>query len=194
MAAINSAKARSRADELEGRLKKRLEELEAERHLRALPPFVAGGALVVPQGLLAALNPSAPEKSGPDEARRKELDRLAISAVLEAERRLGREAQEMEHENPGYDIESRDPKSGRLLFIEVKGKDSGKSVCTVSRTQILTALNKPDEFILAVVPVEGDKAKTPRYIRRPFTKEPDFGATSVNYDLEELFSRAEEPS
>jgi len=31
------------------------------------------------------------------------------------------------------------------------------------------------------------------YIRRPFQREPDFGVTSVNYDLEELLKRAEEP-
>jgi hypothetical protein len=31
------------------------------------------------------------------------------------------------------------------------------------------------------------------YIRQPFPREPDFGATSVNYDLSELLARAEEP-
>jgi hypothetical protein len=32
-----------------------------------------------------------------------------------------------------------------------------------------------------------------RYVRRPFRREPDFGVTSVNYDLAELLARAEEP-
>jgi hypothetical protein len=32
-----------------------------------------------------------------------------------------------------------------------------------------------------------------RYVRRPFTREPDFGATSVNYDWRELWKRGEEP-
>ena len=35
---------------------------------------------------------------------------------------------------------------------------------------------------------------TPHYIRRPFHREPDFGVTSVNYDLDELLSRGEEPA
>ncbi len=33
-----------------------------------------------------------------------------------------------------------------------------------------------------------------RYVRRPFQREPDFGVTSVNYDLSELLARAEEPA
>ena len=99
----------------------------------------------------------------------------------------------MHHQNPGYDIESRDPKTNRLLFIEVKGKSVDATTVTVSKTQILTAFNKPDSFILAIVEVDGDEAKEPRYIREPFQKEPDFGVTSVNYNLSELLTRAEPP-
>jgi hypothetical protein len=32
------------------------------------------------------------------------------------------------------------------------------------------------------------------YLRQPFQREPDFGVTSVNYDLPELMARAEEPA
>jgi len=32
-----------------------------------------------------------------------------------------------------------------------------------------------------------------RYVRRPFTREPDFGATSVNYDWRELWGRGTRP-
>jgi len=32
-----------------------------------------------------------------------------------------------------------------------------------------------------------------RYVRHPFTREPDCGATSVNYDWRELWQRGEEP-
>lgn len=57
---------------------------------------------------------------------------------------------------------------------------------------ILTALNKPHDFILAIVEVDGEKS-VPRYVRRPFKREPDFGVTSVNDDLGELLAKAEEP-
>ncbi|MGZ4417557.1 MAG: helicase-related protein, partial [Gaiellaceae bacterium] len=52
---MNSAKARQRADELEARLKKRLDELDAEHQLAPLPPVVVGGALIIPAGLLRVL-------------------------------------------------------------------------------------------------------------------------------------------
>jgi hypothetical protein len=60
--------------------------------------------------------------------------------------------------------------------------------------QEAAGLNKPDDFILAMVEVEGDAARTPRYVRRPFQREPDFAATSVHYDLGELLARSEEPA
>jgi len=52
---LNSGLARQRADDLAGRLQKRLAELEQERKLSPLPPVVVGGALIVPYGLLAKL-------------------------------------------------------------------------------------------------------------------------------------------
>ena len=113
---------------------------------------------------------------------------------MQAERDLGREPKEMPHQNPGYDIESRDLKDNRLLFIEVKGKTTDATTVTVSKTQIFTAFNKPEDFILAIVEIEGDTPKDPRYIRQPFQKEPDFGVTSVNYNLNKLLARAEPPS
>ena len=57
---MNSGRARPRADELEARIKHRLEELEAERQLAPMPPVVAGGALIVPAGLLASLRGAVP--------------------------------------------------------------------------------------------------------------------------------------
>ena len=124
---------------------------------------------------------------------RERIDKLAVTAVMEAERKLGREPTEMPHHNPGYDIESKDPNTNQLVFIEVKGKSTDATTVTVSKTQIFTAFNKPENFILAIVEVDGDTAKEPRYIRRPFEKEPDFGVTSVNYNLNKLLARAEAP-
>ena len=51
----------------------------------------------------------------------------------------------------------------------------------------------PDEFILAIAVIYEDRSDV-RYIRRPFEKEPDFKATSVNYDLAALLAQAEAPS
>ena len=117
-----------------------------------------------------------------------------MEAVLATELRLGRQPRDVSREDLGYDVESQIPETGRLLFIEVKGRASGAATVTITRKEILTALNKPDDYILALVEVEGDVATPPVYVRRPFHREPDFGVTSVNYDLRELLRRGETPA
>jgi hypothetical protein len=52
----------------------------------------------------------------------------------------------------------------------------------------------PSDRPVAIVLVSGDDAREPNYIRRPFRKEPDFGVTSVNYDVRELLVRGGPPS
>jgi hypothetical protein len=112
---------------------------------------------------------------------------------METERALGFEPADREFDRLGYDIESRVPGTGRLRFLEVKGRVAGADTVTVTKNEILTSLNKPDDFILALVEfLDGDTHRV-RYLRRPFQREPDFGVTSVNYDFAELLARAEEP-
>jgi len=65
---------------------------------------------------------------------------------------------------------------------------------TVTRNEILTAINSPDQYILAIVEVKDGQSHSPRYVRKPFKKEPDFGVTSVNYNLKELLARSKSPS
>ena len=192
-ARINSGKARQRADELQGRLQKRMEDLEKERQLSPLPPVVIGGALVVSASLLERLKTGVqnePSQFARDTAR---VAKLALDAVLVSEQGLGFVPRDVSDEKCGYDVESRIPGTGKLRFIEVKGRAKGADTVTITKNEILTALNKPEDFILAVVEVDGDMT-TPRYVRSPFQREPDFGVTSVNYDLKEILARAESPS
>lgn len=51
------------------------------------------------------------------------------------------------------------------------------------RTKFCTPLNKPDDFVLAIVEFLNSEEHRLFYLRRPFSREPDFGVTSVNYDL-----------
>ena len=112
---------------------------------------------------------------------------------MEIEHNLGFEPTDREMEKLGYDVESRVPGTGKLRFIEVKGRVTGAPTITVTRNEILYSLNKPDDFILAVVEfLDGDSHRV-HYLRRPFHREPDFGVTSVNYDLGELIARGEAP-
>jgi len=71
---------------------------------------------------------------------------------------------------------------------------TGAETITVTKNEILYSLNKPEDFILAIVEVLGDDQHRVHYLRQPFQREPDFGVTSVNYDFAELLARASEPS
>jgi hypothetical protein len=76
----------------------------------------------------------------------------------------------------------------------VKGRVSGAATITVTKNEILYSLNKPDDFILAVVEFLDAESHRVHYIRRPFHREPDFGVTSVNYDFPDLLARAQPPA
>jgi hypothetical protein len=52
-------------------------------------------------------------------------------------------------------VDENDFGTGKLRFIEVKGRVAGASTVSVTKNEILTALNKPDDFILAIVSVDG---------------------------------------
>lgn len=193
-ARLNSGLARQRADELTGRLERRMKELQEERLVSPLPPVITGGALIIPIGFLNKVKGVIDAREiGMFARETARVEQLAMNAVIEAERRLGFIPIDVSTKKIGYDIESGIPGSGRLRFIEVKGRVKGAPTVTVTKNEILTAFNKPEEFILALVEVDGD-ATTTRYIRQPFHREPDFGVTSVNYDLRDLLVRAENPS
>ncbi|MBU0986371.1 MAG: DUF3883 domain-containing protein [Proteobacteria bacterium] len=193
-ARLNSKESRKRADGLEERLRKRMEELKLEAKLSPLPPVVLGGMLVIPQGLINKLSPvtkTASPHTAPKDTRISA--ERARQIIMDIERGLGYEPIDREIEKLGYDIESRVPGTGKLRFIEVKGRVAGAPVITVTRNEILYSLNKPDDFILAIVEFDGNDHRV-HYIRRPFQREPDFGVTSVNYNFNELLGKAAPPS
>ena len=187
----NSAQARQRMEELEARRDQRLRELEQERQLAPLPPVVIGAAVVIPQGLLTRI--VGADEPDPGMSNNPETERIAMDAVMEAERALGFTPKDIADEKRGYDIESRTP-DGRLRFVEVKGRQAGASNIFVTRNEILTCLNKPDQFILAIVQVEDGAALAPRYVRQPFTQDLDFTAMGVNHHLQRLLEMSTEPS
>lgn len=191
-ARLNSQEARRRADELQGRLQKRLQQLDLEAQISALPPLVLGGLVVVPAGLIAAMSGSA--NLTPTQV--VDTDASATRArqiIMEVERKLGFEPVDREVEKVGYDIESHDPRTGRLRFIEVKGRISGAETITVTKNEILYSLNKPEDFILALVEFLDSGDHRVHYLRQPFHREPDFRVTSVNYSFAELLTDAESP-
>ena len=193
-AKLNSGEARKRADNLQARLHKRLEELKHEAQISPLPPVVLGGFLVVPLGLVSAMTgtPAPTTPTPPVDTQASAARARAI--VMDTERSLGFEPVDRELEKLGYDVESRIPGTGKLRFIEVKGRVAGASTITVTRNEILYSLNKPDDFILAMVEFIDDDNHKVHYLRQPFKSEPDFGVVSANYNFTDLINRAGEPS
>ena len=203
-ARLNSDEARKRADALQARLQKRMDELKLEKQIAPLPPVVMGGLLIVPAGLLAAMKGGTASTVPVSVADTQASAAKARAVIMQIERDLGFVPTDRETEKLGYDIESRVPGTGKLRFIEVKGRVTGAATITVTKNEILYSLNKPDDFILAIVEFDGDLPAAPdgtaqagahraHYVRRPFQREPDFGVTSVNYDFAELLQRGEVP-
>jgi SNF2 family DNA or RNA helicase len=183
-------------DELTARLESRKKELLQMRRVVSATPVVVGGALVIPAGLLA-------QRSGEvgwaaDAEARTRVEAIAMRAVMDAERALGHEVFDVSSEKCGWDISSIPKQQGNEVVIprhiEVKGRVKDASTITVTRNEILYGLNQSDKFLLAVVLIDGDGYDGPHYVRKPFTKEPDWAVSSINLDLSQLLARAERPS
>ena len=188
--------ARRQVDELTERLNQRKRELEAMKAVVSSTPVVIGGALVIPLGLLAQRKGETTFCA--DTEARARIEMVAINVVMDVERGFGHEVRDVSAEKCGWDVTARPPvkpdgslRPGR--HIEVKGRTKGQSTITVSRNEIIYALNQTDKFLLAIVIVDGDTHDGPHYIRYPFNSEPDFGVASINYDLASLLSKAISP-
>ena len=192
---LTSANAARRAEELEARMHNRLAEIENERNISAMPPIVVGGLLVIPKGLLCILTRQPMPEFGSGD--RKAVELAAMNAVMNIERKFGYIPADVSSKNCGYDIESEIPKemqdgSGCLRFIEVKGRQAGAESVTITKNEMLHALNSPNEYILAIVEVDGSSTKTV-YLKEPFhdAAKPGFAEVSRSFNIENLIRSAE---
>lgn len=188
---VNASNAEATAQRLVERMHKRQTELDRERQISALPPVLKGAALVIPAGLLngKTTEPIAqPGQFDEDPISRAETERLAMQAVMAAERALGHQPRDVSGERKGWDIESRDGKLGHLRFIEVKGRHEGARDLILTKNELLAALNAQENYYLAVVRVDGGFANAPQYLRRFFNRELGFGETAVVFNIEDLMA------
>jgi hypothetical protein len=198
---LNLENVRRTLADLEGRLENRRKELQSMRHVVNGTPVVLGGALVVPAGLMRSrrgddpVDPVAATYAA-DAAARARIERLAMDAVRNAEEARGCSVVDVSSQKCGWDLTSYPPalngKQPDARHIEVKGRVQGASTVTVSRNEMLYALNQADKFRLAIVLVgEADGIHGPYYLRNPFEAEPGWGVSSINFAIKALLDRAE---
>src|SRR5579859_3773303 len=190
---MNAARAAERRDSLTDRRTARLAALEAEKMLAAQAPILVASALVVPARLLPPAPTAGPTpRPGVDVEARRRIEALAMAAVMDEEERRGRGPRDVSRDNLGYDIEARDPATGRLRFIEVKGRAADADSVTVSRNECYRGLNATHDYILAVARVRDDAVVSLDYIANPFARtlsaDPAWGLISVDLDLQKLLA------
>lgn len=194
---VNWQNADRRANDLAERLKRREAQLQLEKFISSRSPNVRGGMVVVPGGLLRSL--TSQKKGIPSgfsdnaDARRK-IEIAAMDAVMATERALGNTPEDVSAQKVGYDILSYDPDTEHLRFIEVKGRVAGANSVMITRREIITSLNEPDKFILALVAVDNGFAGEPRYVKGAIDdREPGFLHRAIQFDLNGLLARAGVP-
>ncbi|MDE3269950.1 MAG: helicase-related protein [Pseudomonadota bacterium] len=185
--------AKRRVEEIDARLKQRRHELATRRNVVSIQPRIIGSMLVVPAGLLAKL--SGANNFSADSDSRKRLEQISMNAVRAREEATGNEVFDVSAEKCGWDITSRPPSQGEVIgedrHIEVKARAKGQDTITVTKNEILTALNQREKFILAIVIVDGENYEGPYYIREPFERKLSDIETSTNLKISELLKVAE---
>ncbi len=195
---LNLENVRRTLSDLEARLEHRKKELLSMRHVSSATPVVLSGALVIPAGLIRVLQ-GEPASCGStfsaDPAARSRIEQLAMQAVRQSEESRGRRVVDVSAQKCGWDITSYPPaidgKQPESRHIEVKGRIKGATTITVTRNEMLYALNQAEKFVLAIVQVdENEQIDGPYYLRNPFDAEPGWGVSSVNYNIQDLLALA----
>jgi hypothetical protein len=64
-------------------------------------------------------------------------------------------------------VASREPESAKLRFIEVKGRRADADTIGITRNEMLVALNKREDYCLAIALVRDDKVESLHYVQDP---------------------------
>jgi superfamily II DNA or RNA helicase len=187
---VNSTQARQKAEDIAGRLERRRHELALQRSITALPPVLTGGCLVIPRALLE--DSGKPGTFTADAAARKAIELAGMDAVMAAEKALGYAPRDVSAEDLGYDIESKHGETGNLRFIEVKGRVKGADTVIVTQNEQRCAFNNPEQWILAIVQVDGDQTEL-RYVRNCFDHPPALHEAATVCHLNKLWELGTEP-
>ena len=130
------------------------------RHVVTARLWLSVARLSFPPALLRQLRGENPPKTvaaafSTDAAARARIEKLAMDAVRRAEEARGCRVVDVSAEKCGWDITSYPPavdgKQPDARHIEVKGRVKGAGTVTITRNEMLYALNQADKFVLAIV-------------------------------------------
>lgn len=185
---ITAKEAKAKSVRLEKRLEKRMQELNDAEHLEALPPKICGVALVIPSGLVDFQAATFARDT-------KTVERRAVEAVLQAEKALGRNPEEMPHNNAGFDIRSTEA-DGTTIYVEVKGRLAGAETFTITASEVSFAKTQKERHRLALVEVSpnGPEYDSLRYVQQAFEHmEPSVSTQSYNEKWRDYWRRGGPP-
>ncbi len=184
--------------EMTSRLENRKKNLQSMRHVTSGTPVVVSGALVIPTGLLKTEQneASTPGSFSADPLARARSEKIAMDAVTEIEESQGCRVEDVAAAKCGWDITSYPATVEGIQpdarHIEVKGRASGADTVTITRNEMLYALNQSDKFILAIVQINEDESvDSIHYLTNPFDSEPPWGTSSINFHINDLLQRGE---
>ena len=161
-------------------------------------PVVLSGALVLPAGLFKNLvhQETGSSSFSADPLARARSEQIAMNAVAEIEKSMGHRIEDVSAAKCGWDMSSYpsivDGKQIDARHIEIKGRAKGSDTVTITRNEMLYALNQSEKFILAIVQINDDETvHSVHYIKKPFDVEPPWGTSSINFVLDDLIERGE---
>ncbi|SHK67739.1 helicase-related protein [Rhodothermus profundi] len=115
------------------------EEIRRERVLTLSTPRFVAAARVVPAKVAADKMSEDPD-----------VEQVGMAVAMDYERRYSREPEDVSAQNLGFDIRSRDPRTGRKRYIEVKAR-AGVGPVALTKNEWFKAQRFGDEYYLYVV-------------------------------------------
>jgi superfamily II DNA or RNA helicase len=140
-----------RLEDLNARLERRREELNKQARFTLADVTHLGSAWVLPHPEREALADMVTDPG---------VERIAVELAMRHEREHGREPESVEAENRGFDLLSRDPATGMVRFIEVKGR-AGTGPVALTANEYRTAERLREDYWLYVA---FDCASVPRLL------------------------------
>jgi len=135
------AQAENRLDELNERLERRRTELQREEQLMIGDITHIGRAWILPHPERTKYAPMVPDKK---------IEKIAMKEAMRYEYERGWKPEDVSEQNRGFDILSREPKTGIVRFIEVKGRAEVGEII-LSKHEYETAERLKKDYWLYVV-------------------------------------------